>query len=244
MMPVIRVSDHTWQRLQRHARPFEDKPEDIVNMALDALEDALGMTKAPRAEPKREATGPKLPQKEFRAPLLATLRELDGSGYVSEIRAAIEKKVEHLLSDADHEAVSNGDPRWWNAVCWERDALVKDGLLAKGSKRGIWELSEMSLRSREELDRMDAATFAKWVHEHLAEEKPDFKRVVLGHPTAVVDDLPVGLDKMIEQLKTTQGGLVHMVKTGQLVRPRRLDDGTVEWKRSELMAAMPLRDRR
>jgi hypothetical protein len=44
--------------------------------------------------------------------------------------------VQHILGDADYELVSNGDPRWWNAACWERDAMVKDGLLATGSKRG------------------------------------------------------------------------------------------------------------
>jgi hypothetical protein len=136
-----------------------------------------------------------------------------------------------MLGDADYELVSNGDPRWWNAACWERDAMVKDGLLATGSKRGYWELSEMSMRSKEELDQMDAPAFAKWAYQHPAIGKPDFRRVIMGHPSAIVDDLPVGIEKMLEHLKTTQGGLVHMVKTGQRVRPRRLDDGGVEWTR-------------
>ena len=39
MMPVIRLSEATWERLKAHARPFEDKPEDIVNLALDALDE-------------------------------------------------------------------------------------------------------------------------------------------------------------------------------------------------------------
>jgi hypothetical protein len=156
----------------------------------------------------------------------------------------LEKKVQHLLGDADYEPVSNGDPRWWNAACWERDQMVKDGLLATGSKRGYWELSEMSMRSKKELDAMEPAAFAKWAYEHLAIDKPDFRPVRLGHPSAVADNLPVGIRKMLEQLKTTQGGLVHMVKTGQLVRPRRLAGGDVEWTRSELMAALPMRDER
>jgi hypothetical protein len=197
-----------------------------------------------KGEPKRDAGGQKLPQKEFRAPLIATLRELDGSAHVSEIRPVLEKKVQHMLGEADYELVTNGDPRWWNAACWERDAMVKDGILATGSKRGYWELSEMSMRSKEELDAMESPAFAKWAYEHLAIEKPDFRPARFGHPTNVVDDLPVGIAKMLEQLETTQGGLVHMVKTGQLVRPRRLGDGGVEWTRSELMAALPMRERR
>lgn len=254
MMPVIRVSDQTWQRLQRHARPFEDKPEDIVNMALDALETALGMDKptktappAPaKAEPRRgDVIGAqKLPQKELRAPLVATLRELGGGAHVSEIKTLLETKVAHMLSDADYQPVSTGDPRWWNAACWERDAMVKEGILASGSKRGYWELSEMSLRTVDEIDAMDAPTFARWAHEHLAIDKPDFRPVRIGNPSAVAGDLPVGTAKMLEQLQTTAGDLVELVKMGVLSRPRRLPDGEIEWTRSELMAVLPLRGRR
>ncbi len=95
----------------------------------------------------------------------------------------------------------------------------------------------------EELDEMDASTFAQWAHQHLAIDKPEFRRIVMGHPLAVVDDMPVGIERMLEQLKTTQGGLVQLVKMGRLPRPRRLSGGDVEWTRMELMAAMPLRDR-
>ncbi len=129
-MPVIRVSDQTWQRLQRHARPFEDKPEDVVNMALNALEEALGIKTAVKLKsklaPKREGAGSKLPQKEFRAPLVTTLRDLGGGAHVSEIKAELEKRIGHMLGDGDLVPVSNGDPRWWNATCWERDSMVKE----------------------------------------------------------------------------------------------------------------------
>ena len=40
MMPVVRISDMTWERMKAHARPFEDSPEDIIKLALDALEGA------------------------------------------------------------------------------------------------------------------------------------------------------------------------------------------------------------
>jgi len=33
MMPTIRISDQTYERLKQHVRPFEDKPEDIIVMA-------------------------------------------------------------------------------------------------------------------------------------------------------------------------------------------------------------------
>jgi hypothetical protein len=85
---------------------------------------------------------------------------------------------------------------------------------------------------------MALPAFERWIADHVAVEKPDFKRVSFGNPTAVVNDLPVAVDKMLEQLKVSQSGLVAMIKTGVLVRPRRTPGGDAEWKRSELMSAV------
>ena len=150
MMPVMRVSDVTWDRLKSHARPFEDKPEDIVNLALDALDEKLGKV-TPKPAKKRAVYkgegGRKLPQKEFRAPLLKTLHELGGTANVSEIHKVMEKKLAPLLSEADYQPVSTGDPRWWNAVCWERSNLAKEGLILRDSERGVWTLSDKGKRA-------------------------------------------------------------------------------------------------
>ncbi len=143
MMPVIRVSAPTWERLKSHARPLEDTPEDVIRLALDALDSAKGRTPiipAPR-KPSTSPKGKKLPQKEFRAPLLDVLRELGGEAKVSEIKSILEPKVAPRLSDADYALVSTGEPRWWNAVCWERNSLVKEGILSNASPRGVWALS-------------------------------------------------------------------------------------------------------
>lgn len=144
-MPVIRVSDATWERMKRHAKPFEDKPEDIVNLALDALDEKMGLSKS---EPKKAVAkekaveGKKLPQKEFRLPLIKALLELGGAAPVPEIRKVMEKKMAPLLSEADYELVSTNEPRWWNAICWERADLVREGLFVKDAERGVWKLSE------------------------------------------------------------------------------------------------------
>jgi hypothetical protein len=150
MMPVVRISEETWERMKAHARPFEDKPEDILKMALDALDEKLGRKPDKVIKPDedavwrklRSATGTKLPQKEFRLPLMQTLLELGGSAEVSEIRRIMEKKMAPLLSADDYKPVSTGDPRWWNATCWERADLVREGLFADYSPRGVWELTD------------------------------------------------------------------------------------------------------
>lgn len=150
-MPVIRISDATWERLKGYARPLEDSAEDVVRLALNALDAAKGKspafakleattrTRAPKAQGRRR--GGKLPQKEFRSPLLEVLMKQGGKASVKSIRELLEPKMASRLSDADYERVSSGDPRWWNAVCWERNDLVKEGLLRSDSERGVWELS-------------------------------------------------------------------------------------------------------
>ena len=40
-MPVVHLSPATYERLQRHAKPFVDSPEDIVKMAVDALDEKI-----------------------------------------------------------------------------------------------------------------------------------------------------------------------------------------------------------
>jgi hypothetical protein len=114
MMPVIRVTQETYDRLGQHARPFEDKPEDVVRRALDALEEKLGRggaDKGVKSARLPKAEGTKLPQKAFRVPLLEAVAQLGGTAHVSDIRALMEKKLRPHLSDADLEPVSNGDPR-------------------------------------------------------------------------------------------------------------------------------------
>jgi hypothetical protein len=161
MMPVIRISDATWERLKAYARPLEDSAEDVVRLALDALDkqhDRSTKSTQPKlaaktSAPRQRLSGEKLPQKEFRGPLLDVLRQKGGKAPVKEIRELLEPRMAPHLSSADYEQVSSGDPRWWNAVCWERNDLVKEGLLRADSERGVWELS---VRGRELADSRDA----------------------------------------------------------------------------------------
>ena len=58
-----------------------------------------------------------------------------------------------VLTEDDFEIVSNGNPRWWNAVCTVHSELSMEGLLRSGSKRGIWELSEQGRKFTKALAR-------------------------------------------------------------------------------------------
>jgi len=154
MMPVIRVTDATWERMKQHARPLEDTPDDIVRRALDALEGVSNIDKKNKptiGRPKKSASGKKLPQKEFRNPLLLTLEALGGGGSLDDVRKAIYPRIEDKLGPDDHYTVATGEARWWNATCWERSELVKEGYLRSDSRRGRWELSDKGYRKVQNL---------------------------------------------------------------------------------------------
>jgi hypothetical protein len=151
-MPVIRISQQTWERLKTCATPLEDTADDVVNVALDALEAARGKGRRiarrsiaaplPKRKSDRPKRGKRVSLKKFRAPLLDTLYRLGGKAYSREIRKAIERLVMPMLAKADYELVSNAQPRWWNAICSVRNELIREGLFRNDSERGIWELSK------------------------------------------------------------------------------------------------------
>jgi hypothetical protein len=148
-MPVIRISQQTWERLKTHATPLEHTANDVVNMALDALEVAqrknrhiLRQPAIASTRPRRSKQHKRFSLKQLRAPLLETLYARGGKAYSREIRAAMEHLVVPVLGPAAHELVSNGQPRWWNAVCSVRNDLIQDGIFLADSERGVWELSK------------------------------------------------------------------------------------------------------
>jgi hypothetical protein len=150
-MPVIRISQQTLNRLKAYATPLEHTANDMVTMALDALdavkkrpksiEDPPSLTRrASKKKVKLQRTG--LSQKELRLVLLETLYAFGGDATTREIRTSIERVLAPMLDEIDREVVSNGNARWWNVVGNLRNDLCTEGLLRADSRQGIWELSK------------------------------------------------------------------------------------------------------
>ena len=152
-MPVIRITDATWDRLKRWAIPLEDSPEDAVRKVLEAAEEHLKCrqttSRSHRAETptppkgKKLQKGQKTPQQAYRRPILEALHELGGSASVVDVLRLVEGKMKPLLIEVDYQKLPSGvDIRWRNTAMWERFNLVKEGLLKSESPDGIWELSD------------------------------------------------------------------------------------------------------
>lgn len=92
--------------------------------------------------PKRAARGTLLPQAEYELPLLESLVELGGSGPASEVIERVGSKLDGQLTVADHSTLASGDLRWRSRVQFVRLGLVKEGLIARQSPRGIWAITD------------------------------------------------------------------------------------------------------
>lgn len=158
-MPTIRIDEKTWERLKSWAVPLEDSVDDVIAKVLDAADQkcATGSKKKKKAIKASAQSGgiakapaARLPQKEFRGPLLEEMYKAGGSIKTKVLREALEKRMAPQLSEADYERISTGLLRWWSAVIWERNSLQKLGLIAKGSPRGVWELSKAGKKFVEE----------------------------------------------------------------------------------------------
>lgn len=160
-MPVIRITETTWDRLKRWAVPLEDSPDDAVRKVLDAAEEHLKYTQTKKIEPSitkttrriqngRLPNGQKTPQSAYNQPIMEAIYELGGSAQVGEVLQGVEKKMKSLLTDVDYQKLpSINSIRWKNTAQWERFELVKDGLLKSESPRGVWELSSIGLQEIE-----------------------------------------------------------------------------------------------
>lgn len=94
------------------------------------------------AKTKRAPRGSLLPQQEYEGPLLQSLIELGGRAPTSEV---VERTGTHLhdkLTPADREVLDSGEVRWKNRVQFVRLGLIKQGLIAKDSPRGLWEITD------------------------------------------------------------------------------------------------------
>ena len=91
---------------------------------------------------KRKEKAPRTSQEVLREYLLTALRELGGSAKCSEVIDKMRDMLAGQLLPGDLMKRKTGEIIWENNAHWERNALVKEGILKKNSPRGIWELAE------------------------------------------------------------------------------------------------------
>jgi hypothetical protein len=146
-MPVVRVDDEVFSALQKQAVPFVDTPNSVLRrlLALDKQMTVNQQRSGVRRVLGRSQEGS--PREIYRRPILRALVSLGGRGPTREVLQRVYHSLKSNLTTADLEELpSEQRLRWQENAEWERYHMVKDGLLARGSPRGIWEITDEGRR--------------------------------------------------------------------------------------------------
>lgn len=134
VMPVVRISEELFKEVQKYAEPLVDDFES-------ALWKALGKNRKSK-KPTPRGAGELTPQREFWKPILETLVEMGGQGSRQEVHKAVERKTKDRLRPGDYELNRDGTAKWNKAVDYQRLAMVREGLMARNTPRGIWRITD------------------------------------------------------------------------------------------------------
>lgn len=149
----------------------------------------------------------------FMIPVIDVLKELGGSGKVSEVQDAVIEMLDVSENELE-ETLKSGDSRVKNQIAWARFYLLKSGYL-ESSQRGVWTLTEKGLKS--ELDDRDVYSMFKNVRETFKRDQ-DVKQVnvedeetieVYSHRKGLLNLLqslpPEGFERICQRLLRESG---------------------------------------
>lgn len=102
------------------------------------------MTPNPKAHiPSEDAT---TPHDDFTFPILESLYEFGGAATRDAVLNKVEIKLKDQLKTRDLERLrSCGDLRWRNRASFQRKNMIREGLLQKHSRYGMWEMTPYGL---------------------------------------------------------------------------------------------------
>ena len=93
---------------------------------------------------ERLKRGLRTPEENFRIPILQALVDLGGSAPVDQVLDKVEEKMRTQLNVYDRQPLPS-DPnqtRWRNTAQWARNGMLREGLLAADSPRGVWQITQ------------------------------------------------------------------------------------------------------
>jgi len=124
---------------------YASMPQVRKPTLADYEEKVISISKKSMRAPRGSVTT----QKAYRMPVLEALIEMGGKEKTRNVLNVVGEKMRGILKGVDYEKLPSGmDTRWSNAVMWERQEMVDEGLLkpARESGRGFWEITEKGKR--------------------------------------------------------------------------------------------------
>ena len=145
-MPVIRIDDQVWQRLEEMTatRPFSLTPNKILREVLGMENESKPRSKDQRHRRRIARLLSRTPASSFEFPILKAL--LVGSGgkaTVNVVLKRVELEMKNILKEEDRKTLGDaGEIRWHNSAKMARRELVKRGYLNKDSEHGFWQITD------------------------------------------------------------------------------------------------------
>jgi restriction endonuclease Mrr len=101
---------------------------------------------------ERLKKGLRTPEEQFVIPILEAIIELGGKAEMRDVLELVHSKMKGILNSYDYEPLPSNpkQKRWENTAQWSRNTMVNEGLLAKDSPRGIWEITDKGRKFHEE----------------------------------------------------------------------------------------------
>jgi restriction system protein len=136
-----------------HATTLRDKLVDLrkdwealVPSHQDKEEEAVHNERRNRGRLQR---GMRTPESTFRQPILKALVEKGGSARIGDVLTRVEQIMKGTLKAVDFEPLPSqpDSHRWRNTAAWERNNMVKEGLMKSNSPYGVWEITEAGRRT-------------------------------------------------------------------------------------------------
>lgn len=167
-MIQIEVDAEVFQVLKSRAEPFVDTPNSVLRREF-GLEDTGGAnergsaeasgftpanlevargrrTKSGRGKSRvrgtRAPAGSLLPESEYVEPILRVIADKGGRAPAREVIDGVGAIVGDRLTALDREKMTSGAVRWQNRIQFTRLRMVDQGLLKRGSPRGVWEITD------------------------------------------------------------------------------------------------------
>lgn len=164
MSPNVRIDQDVYGFLKRHAEPFVDTPNSVLRRLFNLPSRSMERPPNEPSPPKRQARplqparrpqrsrsrkpsprvapGALVPEQDYVSPLLSALGRRGGAAPAREVIEEIGQALNGKLTELDMAQLPSGGVRWQHRVHFARLRLAEEGLLAKDSPRGLWQLTD------------------------------------------------------------------------------------------------------
>ena len=140
---VRQLMDRSEKAKSHHRRIFDSQREWTELFSMWGLNASAQSLPGPRVT-LRLPDGLRTPIRAYRLPILASLFEHGGIAVNDTILDDVYTRAQNFLKEDDKQPLLSdpAQPRWRNSSIWCLDELAAEGLIAPGSARGSWEITD------------------------------------------------------------------------------------------------------